>query len=271
MKTAELARRVGRSRSQVARSARRIPGHRLTRGRHHFFVDCAALREWISRQQERRRRGKFRKDAPLRVIARVRDLHLELLNGSPALVPQLRLRLGGILAGIKRRLNPAEWGDWLARNGLFSAAVADDYVEIWQSCHPESSNRVPLSAPSPATPVMMADSVIESLNAKFRDLSKMLALEPALRIRFLNNARVMGQHINDVAATLPGKRLTYDFYHQLTTSSFAQLHFDFESVQLSQRLARQFPDGIKTVAQANQVWPIFWRLMELTEINRAPP
>jgi hypothetical protein len=61
MKASELARRVGRSRSHIARISRGIPGHRLTSGGHHYFTDCGALHNWILDQQERRDMAKSRK------------------------------------------------------------------------------------------------------------------------------------------------------------------------------------------------------------------
>lgn len=57
MTASELAKKVGRTRGQIARIAETIPGHRLTRGGQHYFTDCPKLRQWISEQIERRVRG----------------------------------------------------------------------------------------------------------------------------------------------------------------------------------------------------------------------
>jgi hypothetical protein len=61
MKTAELAKLVGRSRSRIARIASGIPGHRRTRGGRPYFARCPELNVWIKDQQARRRRGMMRK------------------------------------------------------------------------------------------------------------------------------------------------------------------------------------------------------------------
>jgi hypothetical protein len=56
MKLPELAHQVGYSERQIRRLVSEIPGHRTTKGGHHYFVDCGALRDWIGRNKEENRR-----------------------------------------------------------------------------------------------------------------------------------------------------------------------------------------------------------------------
>jgi hypothetical protein len=74
MKASELAKRVGRSRSQIARIAASIPGHKMTRGGHHYFMDCPALQLWLDEEREQRLEASKRKNASLRVRAIAHDV-----------------------------------------------------------------------------------------------------------------------------------------------------------------------------------------------------
>jgi hypothetical protein len=51
-KASDLAAEVGLSRSQIARRASEIPGHRRTKGGHWRFRDCQKLRDWILKNQK---------------------------------------------------------------------------------------------------------------------------------------------------------------------------------------------------------------------------
>jgi hypothetical protein len=52
LKPSDLAGMLNLSRSQVARRAAEIPGHRMTKGGHHRFRDCPHLWEWIMKNKK---------------------------------------------------------------------------------------------------------------------------------------------------------------------------------------------------------------------------
>jgi len=90
----------------------------------------------------------------------------------------------------------------------------------------------------------------------------------ALSIKMLNAARLAGQQMNCFDDYLPGKRLTYDFYLQMAGPADDQIHADFKTVKIYQHLARRYPEPITSMAQGRELWPIFWRLLDLSS---SPP
>ena len=52
LKPSGLSEMTGLSCSQIAKRAHDIPGHHLTKGGHHRFRDCPALRLWIKDNQK---------------------------------------------------------------------------------------------------------------------------------------------------------------------------------------------------------------------------
>jgi hypothetical protein len=54
MRASELAKKVGLTRTHIARIAETIPAHRITKGGHHYFLDCPELQVWIKKQIQKR-------------------------------------------------------------------------------------------------------------------------------------------------------------------------------------------------------------------------
>jgi hypothetical protein len=141
MKTEELAKLVGRSRSQIARIASQIPGHRTTRGGHHYFTECPKLERWIEEQQQRRVRGQKRKKAASQsrsVYASViRSSYLDSLrpDASPDSIARHLGVVGKWLVAVHRRMRSAEWPGWVKSNLPFSESAAYGYMIAWALRH----------------------------------------------------------------------------------------------------------------------------------------
>jgi hypothetical protein len=107
MKASELAKELNLSRSQIARRAVTIPGHRLTRGGHHRFLDCPKLQRWI-KENRISKRGRW-VTLPLEaVIEHYSSSYLKTLNRDEA--------LAFFEAAHETSLNLEEKRQWLVRN-----------------------------------------------------------------------------------------------------------------------------------------------------------
>lgn len=121
----------------------------------------------------------------------------------------------------------------------------------------------------------LQDSSVRDFNRLHDDVCKNVQSMGKLEIDTINQMRRAGEHLNNIAGTLSGKQITFDFHLQLAGAGETQLHCDYATIAKYQFVARSLTADITTVAEAQQFKQIFLHFYGVKssrpQQNRIPP